>query len=110
VLELVEVPPGLVAVGLADGTFGLWEMQTGDRVDAGKLHGPVKHMLLDGGRLVVVTELGDHVVWDLGVLFGAYCDLLRELWRQVPFDWEKGRAVVRPPPHEHPCAMRSARR
>ncbi len=46
---------------------------------------------------------GWELVWALS---DDYCDLLRDVWRRVPIVWESPRAVLRPPPEQHPCQAR----
>jgi len=104
--RIVTGPVGTVAVGYANGVVGLWSRRDGSRVAAAQLHGAVVHLLLGGDRLYAATDLGDHLVWDLGVFHRDYCDLLREVWREVPIVWQVGRAQVQPPPPGHRCAPR----
>jgi hypothetical protein len=91
-------------VGYANGLLGIWNVRTGRRLVHERLHGPVSHLLLkDGGRLYAATELGRHLVWDLGVLRADYCSVLRQVWAGVPVVWEGGRPVRREPPRGHGC-------
>ena len=99
--------PGLrdtVAVGFANGLVGLWSLASGARLQRARLHGPISHLVPDDGSLQVVTELGAHMQWDLGVLGDDYCQLMRKVWREIPVVWEAGAAVTRKPPADHRCA------
>jgi WD40 repeat protein/serine/threonine protein kinase len=114
-----EGPMNTLVVGFASGHLGLWDMTTGRRLHHARLHGPVVHLELapkkgtpptarrsfarGGTRLFAATELGSHLVWDLGPLRVSYCDLLRDVWRAVPVVWERGKPVLRAPPRGHRC-------
>jgi hypothetical protein len=50
-----------------------------------------------------VTALGGYRSADFSRLGQSYCQMLREVWREVPVVWE-GSPVPRPPPRDHPCA------
>ena len=64
------------------------------------------HLLLEGSKLFAATSLGDHLIWDLGVLQTDYCALLRRIWKEVPVVWEEGVPVKRRPPKGHRCSRR----
>ena len=101
-----EGPMNTLVVGFASGHLGLWDATTGRRLHHARLHGPVVHLELEGPggpRLFAATELGSHLVWDLGPLRESYCNLLRDVWRAVPVVWERGKPVQRPPPGGHRC-------
>jgi WD40 repeat protein len=97
-------PAGTLIVGYANGALGLWSAQSGERLLATQLHGAVVHLLLEGGRLFAASELGDALTLDLRPLEQPYCDLLKEIWREVPVVYEGGRAIARTPPADHRCA------
>jgi WD40 repeat protein len=103
VVRILAGPRHTLVVGYADGTVALWHTVTGTRLNHLRLHGPVVHLALLGTRLHAVTELGDHGVLDLSFHYREYCELLREVWRQVPVVWEGGQPVLRPPPGDHRC-------
>jgi len=91
-------------VGYESGLLGIWNLRSGRRLVHERLHGPVSHLLLKEGRkLYAATELGRHLVWDLGVLRADRCAVLREVWAGVPVVWEGGRPVQRAPPAGHDC-------
>jgi WD40 repeat protein len=104
VTRIVEGPGGTFAVGHADGSVGLWEVNSGRRLSRQRLYGPVSDLILSDGKLVATSELGDHLMWDLSVYHIERCELLRRVWEAVPVVWERGRAVVQPPPALHECA------
>jgi len=103
VVRIVAGPRGTLAVGYANGEVGLWDAGRGARLLHGRLHGPVVHLLFEAGGLYASSELGQSLRWDLAVLLRERCDLLREIWSQVPVIWAKGRALSRPVPVAHPC-------
>jgi WD40 repeat protein/serine/threonine protein kinase len=117
-LSLEEVPPSAVTTliagplpdtllaGYANGVVGLWNLRTGVLLEQAHLHGAVRHLQLEQpeARVFAATELGEHLVWDLGILRQPYCELLRGVWARVPVVWQDGTAVVRPAPKDHPCA------
>jgi hypothetical protein len=109
VVRMLEGPSGTVVVGFANGVLGIWSLDNGLRLARVKLHGPVTHLLIEGGKLYASTELGSHRVVDLGVFDRDYCKLVRQLWRQVPTGWERGLPVLRPPPARHRCAAAAGR-
>jgi hypothetical protein len=78
-------------------------METGEQLVSMHLHGPVVHLALQDGTLTAATELGDLTSIDLGVFYRERCDLLREVWQQVPVVWEADQAVIRHPPTDHAC-------
>jgi WD40 repeat protein/serine/threonine protein kinase len=101
--RLLVGPMNTVVAGYANGLLGIWNLQTGKRLEHARLHGPVIHLLLRKRKLYAATELGSHLVWDLGELYMDYCDLLRDVWSRVPVVLEGGLPVLRPPPRGHRC-------
>jgi len=104
VVRLLAGPAGSLAVSFANGSFGIWSLETGSRLYQVRLHGPVVHVLLRGSQLFIASELGQHAMLDLSVFERDHCDLMREVWDAVPVVWEDGHPVLRPPPRDHPCA------
>ncbi len=54
-------------------------------------------------KLYAASELGQHLVWDLSHFHRTYCELLRDISKQVEVVWEGGKPVPRKPPPAHPC-------
>ena len=106
VVRLMWGPSRTLFAGFANGTFGIWSLDSGVRLYQGRLHGAVVHAALASARLHVATALGHHTVLNLSVLQQGYCELLREVWSQVPVTWDRGRPVVRAPPAKHRCNKR----
>jgi hypothetical protein len=103
-MALALGPSGTLLAGFADGTVGIWNLDNGSRLHHARLHGAVRQLRVRRGTLLAATELGQHLTLDLGVFQRPYCEVLRQLWRQVPVVWEAGLPVLRPPPRQHPCA------
>ena len=96
-------PMRTLVVGFANGFVGIWNQDDGKRMENARLHGPVSRLLLQGRRLYAVSDLGQHLVWDLSLFFGKRCEVVREVWKQVPVSWSSGRPVSKAPPTAHPC-------
>jgi hypothetical protein len=96
-------PMNTLIVGYANGLLGIWNLQSGRRLEHVHLHGPVIHLLLTRDQLHAATELGHHMTWDLSVLRSGYCALLQQVWDKVPVVWRDGRPVLQPPPSDHRC-------
>ncbi len=92
-----------VAAGFEDGFVGLWSLADGKLLDRLQLHGPAVHLLFRDRTLFAASELGDHGRIDLSALSRSYCDLLDEVWDEVPTVWKDGRPARQPPPADHPC-------
>ena len=103
-IQALAGPGGTLVLGFVDGTVGIWDGHTGALLDRFKLHGAVSHLRLRGDILAAATDVGDHAALDLGALEREYCDLLREVWDQVPVAWLDGSPSPAPPPAVHPCA------
>jgi WD40 repeat protein/serine/threonine protein kinase len=86
VSRILGGPRGLIIAGFGDGQVGVWQRESGARLAHGRLHGPIAHLILDNERLYAASEIGDHLAWDLRPLFAPYCQLLREVRREVPLD------------------------
>ena len=103
VVRLMEGPSGTLVAGYSSGAVGIWNVEDGSRLHLDKLHGPVVHMLLQGGRLYLASELGDHLVLDLRVFGLDHCQLLRQVWKGVPVVWKDGRPQMGARPVDHRC-------
>jgi len=97
-------PAGTVALGFDSGQVTLWVRATGEELYTIRLHGPVAAISLDGATLSADSDLGDHVDVDLSPLTLPYCDLLRNVWANVPVTWEGLKPVRAGPPSGHQCA------
>ena len=102
VVSLLPGPMNTVMAGYANGFVGLWSLSDGTLLNQARLHGPAVYLLLKDSTACLASELGDMVTWDLGVLFMDYCDLLRQVWEEVPVVWHNGQPVVQEP-GEHRC-------
>lgn len=96
-------PSATLIAGYRDGTVALFDTIDGALLLRHKLHGAVTHLLSESDRLYAVTELGDTLAWDLRFLTRDYCELLREVWEEVPVVWEQGEPTARIAPDEHRC-------
>ena len=63
-----------------------------------------RHVLVENARLYAGTEFGQRLAWRLSDFLAERCAVLREIWAEIPFTWEGGRAVATPPPVDHECA------
>src|SRR5262249_32676894 len=106
VVRLLEGPMNTLIVGYASGALGIWNQTDGTRLAYTRLHGAVVHLLIEDHKLYAATELGDSLVWDLGAFYRDYCELLKDVWAQVPVVWEGGDVVAQPPPTDHACHRR----
>jgi hypothetical protein len=104
--RLVKGPNGTLAAGFADGSFGVWSLSSGARLERGAVHGAVRHLIMHDQLLIVASEMGATASMDLSGLTTDYCDLLREVWSRVPVLWRDEGAVVREPDRGHRCASR----
>jgi hypothetical protein len=103
VIRIVTGPMDTVIAGYANGTVAMWNLVDGVRLDHARLHGPITHLGIEGHRLYAASALGRSMVWDLEVFSRDYCDVMRDVWREVQATWHSGRAVPQPPPDSHPC-------
>jgi len=104
VMAIARGPMRTVVAGFASGVVGIWNQDDGKRLEFARLHGPVTRLLLSGRRLYAVSDLGQHLSWDLGVFHGSRCEVLREVWKRVPARWQSGRPLASPAPADHACA------
>ena len=80
-------------------------MRTGEQLQVFEGHdGPVYTARFnhDGSSFVTAGVDGKVQVWDVESSRGR-CDLMREVWDNVPVIWESGRVVVRAIPADHEC-------
>ena len=108
-VRVLEPGPGAtVAVGFEDGTVGLWDRASRRLLLERRLHGPVRALSVWSGRLHALTELGDTTTVDLRVLEEPHCELMQQIWAQLPVCWEAGVASFCAPPADHPCSQPGA--
>jgi len=107
VQRILRGPEQTLIVGFASGMVGIWDLEDGSRLLKADLHGKVTGMLLEDHQLFAATELGQFLVWDLEDFYSEPCELVRDVWANVPVVWENGRAVVREPPADHECSLSS---
>ncbi len=105
VTRLLATDDDLLVAGFADGSVGVWSLEDGTRLLATRLYGPVAHMLLRGDQLDAATAMGDTLAWDLGVFRRDYCELMDEVWGQVPVVWTHGEPTVQERSLEHTCVV-----
>lgn len=101
--SILAGPPGTIAAGFLNGMLVVWDLRSGATLHTSQLHGPVAHLNLSGHQLSAASELGDHVRVDLSVLSRDYCELLQEVWKEVPVVWSEGRVVEQSMPEGHRC-------
>ena len=94
VSTLMAGPGGAIFVGFGDGTAGLWDGVSGQELFSRKLHGEVDVVDLRGSELVFVTDVGDHVQFDIGPLLADRCALRDEVVDAVPVVWRDGQIAV----------------
>ncbi|MFH0901732.1 MAG: WD40 repeat domain-containing protein, partial [Pseudomonadota bacterium] len=106
--RISEGPRQTLIVGYASGHLGIWSLQTGKRLRHFKLHGPIVHLLADSEsrRLYAATEVGDYRAIDLAPLYQDYCELLADVWSNVPMVWQDGMPALVSPPAGHRCAAK----
>jgi WD40 repeat protein len=103
VVRMLPGPMGTLIAGYADGLLGIWKLDSGTLLHHVRLHGPVVHLALRGGKLHAASELGDHLDLDLSIFRLDYCQVLYRVWRRVPVVWDSGLPVKRKPDPRHPC-------
>jgi len=106
VLRIVPGPAGTILAGYDNGLVGMWDLSSGTRLAANRLHGRLIHLQLDEHRVYAATDLGQHTVWNINSFYLDYCELLTQLWQQVPVVWHDGQPVVQPAPRHHHCRRR----
>ena len=104
VLQIAAGPMGTVVAGFQDGTVKLWNSQDGKLLGGVRLVGPASFLQVFQNELLVVSELGDGRMLDLGVFGLEYCDLLKGAWAAVPVSWEAGFPVPASVPADHSCS------
>jgi WD40 repeat protein len=103
VTRIIAGPSDTFVAGFADGSFGIWSLSNGERLERGAVHGAVRLLLIQNGILMVASEVGAAAALDLSLLTEDYCTLLAEVWSRVPVLWRDQGAVVQPQDSSHPC-------
>jgi hypothetical protein len=109
-VSIKEGPKRTLAVGFANGFLGLWSADRGSLLHSERLHGPVVHLARRAQKLYAASDLGDHVVVDLGVFHSSYCDVLQNVWKEVPVVWRDGELTLQAPPVSHRCRSKPVAR
>jgi WD40 repeat protein len=104
--SLLLGPRGTLVAGYVDGNVGLFGLDSAKRLDHARINGPVTHLLLQGTQLYAISELGDHLAWDLAALDVGYCHLLEQIRSRVPLVWAGGRAKLAPGSRGNRCNPR----
>jgi WD40 repeat protein/serine/threonine protein kinase len=108
-VEQIRVGPADTLIASSSvGIVGVWHAVTGELLHTVKLNGRPTFVHIEGGKLYLATDIGDHEVLDMSVFERDYCELLQEVWRVVPVIWDEGRPVVREPPAGHECSRATA--
>ena len=94
-------------MGFENGLVGLWDLKTGALLDSQKLHGPIKHLFIEELQLIAISEFGNSLVWDLNTLYQDYCELLNQVWNDVPTIWLNSSVKVGQAPAKHRCKKHS---
>ena len=104
-------PANLVVIGSSDGKLGAYNLTSGRRIAQRSLIGSVNRLIPQGTKVFATSHTGDSLALDFSSLSGAYCDLLRRVWKAVPVLPQKTTVVAAPPPPGHRCAAgKSAKR
>ncbi len=101
---IMQGPMETAIIGFSNGLLGLWDLDSGVRLDAARLHGRPSHLAMFGGYLYAVSDLGDNLKWDLRIFQNTYCEMLQKIWNEVPVVWEKGRPIKKAPDAHHVCS------
>ncbi len=99
VMQLDHGPSGTIAVGFADGTVEVFDRH-GELLARTRLHGPIRDFIVDGERLIAVSNRGQVGTLDLSVFAADYCTLLRDVWQDIPLSLSNsGFEHAAPPAH-----------
>lgn len=104
VVSLIKGPGRTIFAGYANGFVGLWSLDNGARLFYETLHGAVPHLAFRGGFLYGASTLGELLTRDLRIFDATYCDILRDIWRDIPVLWGPGFPVAHQRPSSHPCS------
>ncbi len=103
VSRIARGPGDLLMAGFIHGLVAFWDIKSGDLMHTVDLHGSLIHMAHSGTKIYLATELGSYRVLDASALAVKECDLIRRVWREVPFDAKGKDLVPRPVDKKHQC-------
>lgn len=103
-VRMLTGPMNTLIVGYANGVVGIWNVDDGAQLARARLHGPTAHLLLEDKRLYAASTLGERLAWDLSPFYVEHCELVRQVWDQLPVVWRMGKPERRDPPDSHRCA------
>ena len=103
VTRLALATPDVLVAGFGEGTVGLWNLEDGTLLDSFKLHGSVVHLQVHERFLYAATAVGDYMTENLSVFYREYCNVVNDVWENIPIVWADGKPVVRSPDESHPC-------
>jgi WD40 repeat protein/tRNA A-37 threonylcarbamoyl transferase component Bud32 len=106
VTQLAAGPSDTLVAGFADGSFGVWSSSSGIRLERGAVVGAVRFLAVDDELVLVSSEVGSTAALDLSLLTADYCELLKEVWSQVPVLWRDQAVLQATPEPNHPCLGR----
>ncbi len=104
VVDLYWISDALMALSFEDGTVGLWSIESGHFLWSHRLRGIAENIWVRSNVLYTVTEVGDTMTQDISDFTRDRCELLGDVWREMPASWEDGRAQLTPPPEIEGCA------
>ncbi|MBN2358897.1 MAG: protein kinase [Deltaproteobacteria bacterium] len=96
VVALASGPAGLLVGGFANGALVLWDLRTGRQIERYDFMAAVGQVAIDGQRCIAISEAGELLLLDLAPLVAGECELLREVWQQVPIVWDDGPRIAAP--------------
>lgn len=83
----------LLFAGFEDGSVVVWSLLEGRKLLQSKLHGSIRHLVVQDHILYALSDLGKHERFDLSVFHLPYKTLVEEISRKVTVIWSNGRPV-----------------
>ena len=106
--QILAGPMGTAIVAASAGQVEVWDLQSGRAVEGIKVSGGSPALIVDGENVHAFSASGtDHAVLDLTVYGTPYCAMLREVWHDIPVEWELGSLRPAAPSPGHDCWHRS---